>query len=494
MPARPSIRRRLTIHFLVVIAALTLLANLILYYRVRMALKHQYDDGLLSRAGALSHLVAWDENGKMILEIPEKALDEFNRAAAPDYLQVWRPDGTTFLRSAGLHGHDLYALADDSPQFWYLTLPDGRPGRATAFHFYPHLEADESSPPAEFTATHPVSPPQGQATLILASDMDRVQAFLHELLAAQIIGSILLAAICAGIVILAIRRGLVPLKRLGEEAAHFPVASLDRRFSESDLPAELQPIVGRLNDLLSRIEEAFRRERRFTSNVAHELRTPIAELRSLAEVALACRPASTDNREYEEALAIARQMQSLVESLLALARAESSPAAPQLCAEPLESLIKSSMKPFLPAAASRHLDIQLDISRGEIATDRSLLEPLLRNILSNAIAYAPPHSSVAITAKILERHPHISITNAAPNLTESDVSHFAEPFWRKDAARSDGQHAGLGFPLALAYARMLGLAVTPRLSAGNLTLHIAPAAATVATEMPAAAPAFTGAA
>ena len=84
---------------------------------------------------------------------------------------------------------------------------------------------------------------------------------------------------------------------------------------------ELKPIVGRLNELLGRIEGAFRRERRFTSNVAHELRTPIAELRALAEVAIACpRGEGADGREFGgDAVDRARQMQALVESLLAIA-------------------------------------------------------------------------------------------------------------------------------------------------------------------------------
>lgn len=478
MPAMPSIRRRLTVNFLVVIAALTLLANLVLYYRVRTALKHEFDDGLTSRAGALSHLVAWDVDGKMILEIPEKALDEFNRTVAPDYLQIWRPDGTIFLRTTGLRGQDPWQVPPAAgPQYWYLTLPDGRPGRATRLRFLPHLEADEDRPAG---ATRPIPPPPGEATLVLASDTQHVEAFLHELLAAQIIGTILLAAICAGVVILAIRRGLVPLQRLGEEAADFPVAALDRRFSENGLPAELKPIVGRLNDLLSRIEEAFRRERRFTSNVAHELRTPIAELRSLAEVALAFPRPDENSHEYAETLAIARQMQALVESLLALARAESSPQTAKNQSEDLDTILKSALKPYLSDAAKSRLQLDTHISPGEILTDRSLLEPLLRNLISNAIEYAPTDSTITLTASIHAALPHIAITNAAPHLTAADVAHFSEPFWRGDPARSGGQHAGLGFPIALAYARMLGLTITPMLAGGSLTVHILPKGAPLA--------------
>ncbi len=465
-----SIRRRLTVHLLVVIAALTLLGNLVLYYRVKGALGRQYDDGLLSRAGALSHLIAWDVGGTMMLEIPEKSLDEFNRQNAPDYLEVWRPDGSVFLRTPGLAGSDIWPSPLPTDQtFWSLTLPDGRPGRATVLRFPPHLEADEPQTPLRKARP----PPPGETILVLASGTQRVHDFLSDLILTQIAGTLLLAALTALAVILAIKRGLKPLERLALEAADFPAAALDHRFSETDLPAELRPITRRLNDLLARIQEAFSRERRFTSNVAHELRTPIAELRTMAEVALACpRNASQPTVELEETLAIARQMQALVESLLSLARAESFPAAVHMQDENLESIIRASLRPFEGAARESNIQIDCQIAPGEITTDRAILEPLLRNLFSNAVQYSPPNSAISVHAQIRDRQPYIAITNAAPNLEPADLPRFAEPFWRKDSARTDSTHAGLGFPLALAYALMLSLEIQPSLCNHLLTVQV----------------------
>jgi len=83
-----------------------------------------------------------------------------------------------------------------------------------------------------------------------------------------------------------LRRELVPLDALAEQASHINADSLAMRFPISPLPGELIPISTRLNDLLARLELSFERERRFSADLAHELRTPIAELRTLAEVAL----------------------------------------------------------------------------------------------------------------------------------------------------------------------------------------------------------------
>src|SRR5262249_3538686 len=82
-----------------------------------------------------------------------------------------------------------------------------------------------------------------------------------------------------------VRRGLAPLDRLAERAATIGPESLTERFPAGDEPSELGPIRDRLNDLRARLEAAFERERRFPADAAHELRTPIAELRAAAELA-----------------------------------------------------------------------------------------------------------------------------------------------------------------------------------------------------------------
>jgi two-component system sensor histidine kinase QseC len=118
---------------------------------------------------------------------------------------------------------------------------------------------------------------------------------------------------------------LRPLSSLAKRAETIHASSLQLRFPTDNIPVELLPIAQRLNDLLARLEASFAREQRFSADVAHELRTPIAELRTLAEVALKW-PDDVNQAALKEALNIALQMESVATGLMALARCDGRPA------------------------------------------------------------------------------------------------------------------------------------------------------------------------
>ena len=120
----------------------------------------------------------------------------------------------------------------------------------------------------------------------------------------------------------ALNRGLKPLRDLERQTDAIDATTLDARFDPTDAPVELRPVYERLNDLIHRLETGFDRERRFSSDLAHEMRTPVAELKMLSEVALKW-PDQAGAGTHAETLDIARQLESMIESLLALARWES---------------------------------------------------------------------------------------------------------------------------------------------------------------------------
>ena len=155
------------------------------------------------------------------------------------------------------------------------------------------------------------------------------------------VGGCALAAMAA-LVPWSVQRGLRPLIRLRREVATVHAGSLATRFSVLSLPAELQPIASGLNDLLARLEGAFLREQRFTATAAHELRTPLAELRALAEVNLTTPATVAEQVEsWRDALQATLRMQTLAARLLDLARVEGS-----------RTLLSTRWKIDLPAAVS----------------------------------------------------------------------------------------------------------------------------------------------
>jgi two-component system sensor histidine kinase QseC len=310
--------------------------------------------------------------------------------------------------------------------------------------------------------------PQALFILVAAEQGELLAALQRLSLVLWGVGLILLAA-TALVVTIVSRRGLAPLQSVADQASRIDASKLDARFPAADLPAELESICLRLNDLLSRLEDSFARERCFSADVAHELRTPIAELRSLAEVALKWPSGDpTVVSAFEDALAIAVQMQGIVTGLLGIARCE---AGTQVIArEPVAvaELVRSVWQPFEARANAKGLRVRMELPElGPIETDRAMLGVVLTNLLSNAVEYTPPGG--AIEFRLQSDGPSLDflVANSIENITVADVPRFFDRFWRKDTARSSSEHSGIGLAVSRAYARALGLHLRASLPAAD---------------------------
>ena len=293
--------------------------------------------------------------------------------------------------------------------------------------------------------------------LVVASDTDELEETLGALAFALFGCGAALLAVTFVIVPRLLRRELAPLNELAERAARVNAESLATRFPTNGPPGELVPIAQRLNDLLARLQQSFERERQFSADLAHELRTPIAELRSLAEVALKwpdAREATTDR----ETLAIALQMEGIVTRLLALLRCERGqlPVAAERVA--LAPLIQSVWQSFAERAVAKELIVTVNATDGtEVQTDPVLLRSILTNLMDNAVEYTPRGGTITAEGAVKDGRFLLRVMNTTDSLTAEDVTHFFERFWRKESARSDSKHAGLGLSLAKAFCECLGL-------------------------------------
>ena len=266
-----------------------------------------------------------------------------------------------------------------------------------------------------------------------------------------ITGSGLAAAFLSILLVrLALKSGLQPLEVVGEQAAKIDAGSLDRRFPTEGLPTELSPIANRLNDLMVRMEESFERERRFSADLAHELRTPVAELKSMSEVAIKWPEQADAKTDYQDVQDISERMQATIENLLMLTRLENSKA--RINREPvdLRSFVASCRKPFQANAEDRKIEFKDGIGKEEsIESDGKLLRIVLENLISNAIEYAPKNSAIELSGRCETNRAQVfAIQNPAPDLTAADATHLFERLWRKDTSRTDDRHCGLGLSLA----------------------------------------------
>jgi two-component system sensor histidine kinase QseC len=226
--------------------------------------------------------------------------------------------------------------------------------------------------------------------------------------------------------------------------------------------------------LLDRLREALESERRWSANVAHELRTPVAELHSLAEVGgLWPDDPETNRLFFDDAKKIAARMARTVDTLLELQRSESE-GEPYLREEfEVSQRFRESVAAVATAAEGREIDLVQEYSAVvRVESDPYAFDLIAANILQNAVTYAP--SGDTITCRV-ERRPsglEVTVENRARELEAADVDRLFERFWRKDAARTSGR-AGLGLALVAELARRLGLQTISELdSQGRLKIGV----------------------
>ena len=449
-----TIRRQLTRKLLLSFIVLLGVGGLGLYFAIRVALLKEFDNAL--RANAMAIIMSNSQQEEdVVVDFSAHHTHHFNDRVARDFYQMWSTNGTVLERSESLGKSNLPCQfsALREPILWNLKLPSGFAGRAIELTFTrqnSNLDGTQSSS-------------LGKIYLVVASDrhrLDKALTVLGLLLAAS--GLLLLVA-TALVVPRVLRRELGPLDQLADQAARITVNSLATRFPTENWPGELTPISRRLNDLLARLEQSFERERRFSADLAHELRTPIAELRSLAELALKW-PEAREERTDREVLAVAVQMEGMVTRLLTLLRSErgSLPVAPEQVK--LEPLVASVWKTFADKAASKQLQYSCNVpDDAEIETDPVFLRSILTNLMDNAVEYTPRGGIVRVDSRLETGRFTLRVTNTFEHLAPEDVSKLFDRFWRKDAARSDNEHSGLGLSLSRSFAQALGYELTAAL-------------------------------
>ncbi len=303
-----SLRGRL----LVGIAATTLAGWVVtaaaLYVSMCGTLYRQFDNLLAAKARALATLV--EQRGDAIVEsFQQRPMQEFARKVRPEFYQLWDEKGDVLAKSRRLADANLEALPGSlaAPQFRSTRLPDGRLGRLVGVRFLPAVDGES----LDLAPTQRGEDPEGardqvvfagrrHVTLVVATETAELHATLCHV--ARILAGVSAITIAATLALLGwvVKRTLRPLDDLAQQISGLHERDLAARVRLDRAPLELAPVVGRLNELVSRLDEAFQRERTFSANVAHELRTPLAGLRTMLDVVLGRRRGASEYRRVLE--------------------------------------------------------------------------------------------------------------------------------------------------------------------------------------------------
>lgn len=269
----------------------------------------------------------------------------------------------------------------------------------------------------------------------------------------------------------AIQIGLRPVQMLAGRIEAIDDRSLGRRLETAALPAELRSVGVRTNELLDRLERAFERERRFSADVAHELRTPLSVLTTELEVTLHQPRAAEAYREsMGAALDEVRHLSRLVERLLWLTRASSG--AVELIDDELDlrAVAEQAWEPYAVVAASRGLTFEIDLPPGPIHGDPEVWHMIAATLLSNAATYTEPDGAIRVHA---DGEWVFAVSDSGPVLDADELVRAFDPFWRADRARTDaGTHCGIGLSLVRALAEAVGCRAAVEVDAAGLTFGL----------------------
>ncbi len=290
--------------------------------------------------------------------------------------------------------------------------------------------------------------------LLLAMDTHHHTHFMEQLQRSLMIYLVVAALVSGLLAWWAARRGLAPLRDMRERARRVTAHQLDERMPVASVPVEMAELAAELNTMLERLQRDFQRLSEFSSDLAHELRTPISNLLTQTQVTLA---QPRDAASYRDTLASnAEEFQRLgrmVSDMLLLAQTQHGLALPHREPVALHQLAQALFDFFDVVAEEKGVTLALE---GQATTqgDRLMLQRAISNLLSNAIRHAPEHSGVRVLLSNTNGEASLCVDNAGPPIGPEHLPRLFDRFYRVDKSRAHLSAEGTGLGLAITRAIM----------------------------------------
>lgn len=265
--------------------------------------------------------------------------------------------------------------------------------------------------------------------------------------------------ICAAIGYLIARTGMRPIEEIGRAAARIRATTLHERIDMKALPTELSGLAAAFNDMLDRLDHSFRHVSQFSDDVAHELRTPINNLRGEIEVALSKSRSADDYRAVlESCLEECGRLSHLVRTLLFLARSDTAGDGLQRQKIDVGEELRKVETYYEPAAAEAGINLEVTSPRSIYADlDRTLFQQAVGNLVTNAMTYTPTGGHVRLVATICNNSIAVSVNDTGCGIAPEHLPRVFERFYRADRARGNSMHnVGLGLAVVKSIARRHG--------------------------------------
>ena len=423
-----SIRLRLTLWYGGVLALVLVLAGVIIWLVLGDSLRASLDDALQVQVTDVR--AGFDEDSNVSLDVRDPA----------------RPGIFTIV----------YDPASASPERDTPNAPD--------LSTIPPIGASETTIGGHRYALY--AEPANDGSLIVAgqtlAEVERAVDGLARLMAAVAIVAIVFALIVGWFLA---GRALAPTKALARQLSAIGPGELGRRVDTPRNNDEVGRLAGAINSMLARIDDGVHRQRAFVTAASHDLRTPIAALRTELELALRVPSSKAELHEsVERAHADAVRLGNLANDLLALAESEPGGREVVRRSVAVDELVEECAADQSAVARAQGVKVDVEASDDMVVVDRSRIEQAIRNLLANAIRHSPTGGTVEIHASVAgaqeggagRRLLKIEVLDRGPGVAADIRPSLFLPF----AARSGDGHSGLGLATAAAAIRAHGGAIS----------------------------------
>jgi two-component system heavy metal sensor histidine kinase CusS len=267
-------------------------------------------------------------------------------------------------------------------------------------------------------------------------------------LAASIVASAIIALTTA-------RRGLQPLDEMGSAFQRIGPTRLNERVGQSSWPRELQPLAEAFDQMLGRLEESFNRLSRFSADLAHELRTPIANMLGEAQVALTRDRTAPEYREVIESTVVeCERLSRIADNLLFLARAESAREQIKRTKFDGRAAIERIAGFYETVAEDRNITVNCEGS-GEVVADNFLFNRAVTNLVDNAMRFTPSGGKITLSVRNHDAIAEVSVADDGSGIAPEHIQRVFDRFYTVDPSRNSGG-TGLGLALVKSIAELHG--------------------------------------
>lgn len=291
-----------------------------------------------------------------------------------------------------------------------------------------------------------------QLTLVQVGEtLDKRTQLVNQIIKGVIVPEFIILPIALVLVWFALTRGLRPLAELQQRIRARRPDDLSP-IDSGHVPEEILPLVGSLNDLLERLSQSIKTQKRFIADAAHQMKTPLAGMRMQSELALRHTDQAEIHKSLEQLAKSSTAATRMVNQLLMLARAENqTPDTKPPVPLDLSALARNAMQDWIQTSFNRKIDLGFEPPDAPVivAGDDIMLREMLNNLIDNALHYTPPGGRVTVrvrmndTAEGADRPVLLEVEDTGPGIALSERAHVFERFYRILGSNVEGSGLGL---------------------------------------------------